>query len=75
MENPFEAPLYKQNFSEYLRQELQYLAVGEVKYVDVHGKSRPAISGTIQFLFKDRKFRTKADLDKSNKNLWIKRTQ
>jgi hypothetical protein len=74
MENPFEAPLHKQNFTDYLRQETQNLAVGESKYIIHHGKSRPVFMGLIHNAFKDRKFRSKPD-NINNDGWWIKRVQ
>ena len=74
MENPWEQPLYKINFSEYLKEEAQYLAVGESKYIIHHGKSRASFMGGFHNAFKDRKFRSKPD-NINNDGWWIKRVQ
>ncbi len=73
MTNPFEQPLHRQNFTEYLREEVGLLPWGGIKFVEAHGRDRSVFYNALNNTFAERKFRVRQG--ESNTGWWVKRVK
>lgn len=77
MDNPFDSDHSRQNYSEFIRNQVKALPVGESVFVESLGAPSNKFTSTLSKVIPDAKFATRSPLESSKvgKGFWVKRTK